>query len=95
MINNIIIYKIIENEEKKIIYRKKIIGDVAKNNTIDINFKTQELSSRRFPIFIEIENLEKNKLNSISSISLILKSSYLIKDYKIIEKRGNCYYVTN
>ena len=60
-----------------------------------INFKTKELNSRRFPIFIEIENLEKNILNNISSVALVLKNSYSIENYKIIEKQENCYYVTN
>ena len=53
------------------------------------------LNSRRFPIFIEIENLEKNTLNNISSVALVLKNSYSIENYKIIEKQENCYYVTN
>ena len=53
--NNVTIYKIIENGKKKIIYKKKIIGNFDEKNIININFRTKELNSRRFPIFIEIE----------------------------------------
>ena len=93
--NNVTIYKIIENGKKKIIYKKKIISNFDEKNIININFKTKELNSRRLPIFIEIENLEKNTLNNISSVALVLKNSYSIENYKIIEKQENCYYVTN
>ena len=93
--NNIIIYKIIKNGTKKIIYKKKIIGNFDEKNTINLNFKTKELNSINYPIFIEIENLEKNILNNISSVALVLKNSYSIENYKIIEKQENCYYVTN
>ena len=93
--NNITIYKIMDNGKKKIIYKKKIIGNFDEKNIININFKTKELNSRRFPIFIEIENLKKNTLNNISSVALVLKNSYSIENYKIIEKQENCYYVTN
>ena len=93
--NNITIYKIMDNGKKKIIYKKKIIGNFDEKNIININFETKELNSRRFAIFIEIENLKKNTLNNISSVALVLKNSYSIENYKIIEKQENCYYVTN
>ena len=45
--NDIIIYKIIDNDKKKIIYKKKITGNFDKKNTINLDFKTKELNSRR------------------------------------------------
>ena len=98
--NNVTIYKIIENGKKKIIYKKKIIGNFDEKNIININFKTKELNyepeyTKRLPVFIEIENLKKNTLNNILSVALVLKNSYSIENYKIIEKHENCYYVTN
>ena len=93
--NNIVIYKIIKNGKKKIIYKKKIVGNFDEKNSIYINFRTKELNSRRTPIFIEIEDVKKNVLSNIYSIHLVLKNLYSIEKYKIIEKQGNCYYVTN
>ena len=93
--NDVTIFKVGENREKIIIYKNKILGNFDEKKGINIDFKTSKLNSRRFPIFIKIENLEKNILNNISSIELILKNSYSIDNYKIIEKQNNCYYVTD
>ena len=93
--NNILIYTLSKKGEKNIIFKKKIYGNFNKENITYLDFKTKKFNSEKYPIHIEIEKLENNILNEISSIDLILKNKYNINNFKIIEKKDNCYYVTN
>tara|TARA_B110000438_G_scaffold303684_1_gene366482 strand:- start:3714 stop:4451 length:738 start_codon:yes stop_codon:yes gene_type:complete len=93
--NNILIYTLNSKGEKNIIFKEKIYNEFNKENITYLNFKTKNFNSEKYPIYIEIENLENDVLNKISSIDLILKNKYNINNFKIIEKKDNCYYVIN
>ena len=91
--NNILIYTLNTKGDKNLIYKKKFSGYFNKTNITDISHKTDNFNSEKHPIYIEIEGLQNDSLNNISSINLILKNKYTLNDYKIIEKKDNCYYV--
>ena len=91
--NNILIYTLNAKGNKNLIYKKKFSGYFNKKEITNINHKTDKFNSEKYPIYIEIEDLQNELLNNISSISLILKNKYILNDYKIIEQKDNCYYV--
>ena len=91
-INHVIqIFKVIDNN-KKIIFEKKIDNLIEDQKNIIINHKTDLIDSRWENIYISLINLDKKSLQKINNIKLNLKNKYQILDDDIIFKKGNCFY---
>ena len=45
------------------------------------------------PTFLEIDNLDKEKINKINSITLVLKNEFDLNNFQILNNYGDCYYV--
>ena len=79
--------------KKKIIYEKNFHKLVENNQIIPIEFKTKKINSRYKPTFIEISDLSEDQIANINSITLNLNHEFDLKNFTIIEKFNNCYYV--
>ena len=79
--------------KKDIIYEENFHQLVSNNQIIPIQFKTKKINSRYKPTFIEISDLSKDQITNINSITLNLNHEFDLKDFTIIEKFNNCYYV--
>ena len=91
-INNVIqIFKIIDNN-KKIIFEKKIDNLLEDQKNIIINHNTNLIDSRWENIYINLVNLDKKSLQKINSIKLTLKNKFQILNDDIIFKKENCFY---
>ena len=79
--------------KKEIIYEENFHKLVENNQIIPIEFKTKKINSIYKPIFVEISDLSDNQIGKINSIILNLNHEFNLKDFTIIEKFNNCYYV--
>ena len=79
--------------KKDIIYEEDFHKLIKNNQIIPIEFKTKEINSIYRPTYIEISNLSGDQIGKINSIILNLNHEFNLKDFTIIEKFNNCYYV--
>ena len=79
--------------KKEIIYEENFQKLVENNQIIPIEFKTKKTNSIYKPTFIEIPDLREDQIRKINSIILNLNHKFNLKDFTIIEKFNNCYYV--
>ena len=80
-------------KEKEIIY-SKFFGEIIKNNeSIKIDYDTKKINNIYKPTFLEINNLDKEKINKINSITLVLKNEFDLNNFQILNNYGDCYYV--
>ena len=79
--------------KKDIIYEENFHKLIKNNQIIPIEFKTKEINSVYRPTYIEISNLSGDQIGKINSIILNLNHEFNLKDFTIIEKFNNCYYV--
>ena len=78
---------------KEIIYEENFHKLVKNNQIIPIEFKTKKINSVYASTFVEISDLSDNQIGKINSIILNLNHEFNLKDFTIIEKFNNCYYV--
>ena len=79
--------------KKDIIYEGNFHKIISNNQKIPIQFKTKKINSRYKTTFIEILGLNVDQLAKINNITLNLNHEFDLKDFTIIEKFNNCYYV--
>ena len=80
-------------KEKEIIY-SKFFDEIIKNNeSIKIDYDTKKINNIYKPTFLEINNLDKEKINKINSITLVLKNEFDLNNFQILDNYENCYYV--
>ena len=80
-------------KEKEIIY-SKFFDEIIKNNeSIKIDYDTKKINNIYKPTFLEINNLDKEKINKINSITLVLKNEFDLDNFQILNNYGDCYYV--
>ena len=80
-------------KEKEIIY-SKFFDEIIKNNeSIKIDYDTKKINNIYKPTFLEINNLDKEKINKINSITLVLKNEFDLNNFQILNNYGDCYYV--
>jgi len=79
--------------KKDIIYEGNFHKIINNNQKIPIQFITKKINSRYKATFIEISELNADQLAKINSITLNLNHEFDLKDFTIIEKFNNCYYV--
>tara|TARA_Y100000294_G_scaffold145055_1_gene140192 strand:- start:117 stop:833 length:717 start_codon:yes stop_codon:yes gene_type:complete len=79
--------------KKDIIYEGNFHKIINNNQKIPIQFITKKINSRYKATFIEISELNVDQLAKINSITLNLNHEFDLKDFTIIEKFNNCYYV--
>ena len=80
-------------KEKEIIY-SKFFDEIIKNNeSIKIDYDTKKINNIYKPFFLEINNLDKEKINKINSITLVLKNEFDLDNFQILNNYGDCYYV--
>ena len=79
--------------KKEIIYEENFHKLVENNQIIPIEFKTKKINSIYTSTFVEISDLSDNQIGKINSIILNLNHEFNLKDFTIIEKFNNCYYV--
>ena len=92
--SEIIIYrKNYGSEKKEIIYKNLFNQLILNNEIIKIDFITKKINNIYKPIILEIKNLDKNKIQLINSIKLLLKQEFDLKDFEIIDSYQNCYYI--
>ena len=87
------IYRKTFNKKEIIIYEENFHKLVENNQIIPIEFKTKKINSIFKPTFIEISDLSDNQIEKINSIIVNLNHEFKLKDFTIIEKFNNCYYV--
>ena len=87
------IYRKTFNKNEIIIYEENFHRLVENNQIIPIEFKTKKINSIFKPTFIEISDLSDNQIEKINSIIVNLNHEFSLKDFTIIEKFNNCYYV--
>jgi hypothetical protein len=90
--NKISVYKIVNNNRINI-FEKKINQSIAKDEKINLNFKTENINSRWEKIYLEINNLDKNTEDKIIRIELQLEHKYDLSKFQILEKFENCYFI--
>ena len=81
------IYTIDSNNYKKII---KVLDINEVKTSLDISINELNKTNK---LFFKIQNLNNENKNIELSFLLKLKNKYNLKDYKIIEKNSNCYYI--
>ena len=88
-----IIYKI--DEYRKVIFKEKIKIDL--NNEYLINLENKDLNIRNGNLYIKLENAVgiSDSDMKIDSIKFYNKTKFNLKEYKIIEKISNCYFLKN
>ena len=79
--------------KKDIIYEENFHKLVENNQIIPIEFNTKKINSVYKPTFIEIPNLTEDQIGKINRIVLNLNHEFNLKDFTIIEKFNNCYYI--
>jgi len=79
--------------KKDIIYEENFHKLVENNQIVPIEFKTKKINSVYKPTFIEISDLSEDQIGKINSIILNLNHEFDLKNFTIIEKFNNCYYV--
>jgi hypothetical protein len=92
--SEIIIYrKNYGSKKKDIIYRSLFNQVILDNELIKINFDTKKINNIYKPIFLEIKNLDENKIQLINNIKLILKNEFDLNNLEIIDSYKNCHFV--
>ena len=86
------IYRKIFNK-KEIVLEENFHKLVENNQIIPFEFNTKKINSINKPTFIEIPDLSEDQIGKINSIILNLNHEFNLKDFTIIEKFNNCYYV--
>ena len=81
------------SNKKEIIFEENFHKLVENNQIIPIEFKTKKINSIFKPTFIEISDLSEDQIGKINSIIINLNHEFDLKDFIIIEKFNNCYYV--
>ena len=76
--------------EKEIIYTKFFDQVIKNNESIKIDYDTKKINNIYKPTFLEINNLNKKKINSIT---LVLKNEFDLNNFQILDNYQNCYYV--
>ena len=61
--------------------------------SIKIDYDTKKINNIYKPTFLEINNLDKEKINKINSITLVLKNEFDLNNFQILNNYGDCYYV--
>ena len=79
--------------KKEIIYEENFHKLVENNQIIPIEFKTKKINSIYTSTFVEISDLSDNQIGKINSIILNLNHEFNLKNFTIIEKFNNCYYI--
>ena len=79
--------------KKDIIYEENFHKLVENNQIIPIEFNTKKINSVYKPTFIEIPNLTEDQIGKVNRIVLNLNHEFNLKDFTIIEKFNNCYYI--
>jgi len=87
------IYRKTFDKKKIIIYEENFHKFVENNQIIPIEFKTRKINDDYRPIFIEISDLSADQIEKINNIILNLNHEFNLKDFTILEKFNNCYYV--
>ena len=86
------IYRKVYNK-KTIIYEENFHKLVENNQIIPIEFKTKKINSIFKPTFVEISDLSEDQIGKVNSIIVNLNHEFDLKDFTIIEKFNDCYYV--
>jgi len=89
------IYRKTFNKKEIIIYEDNFHKLVKNNQIIPIEFKTKKINSLFKPTFIELSDLSENQTGKINSIIVNLNHEFNLKDFTIIEKFNNCYYIND
>ena len=89
------IYRKTFDKKEIIIYEDNFHKLVKNNHIIPIEFKTKKINSLFKPTFIELSNLSEDQTGKINRIILNLNHEFNLKDFKIIEKFDNCYYIND
>lgn len=76
--------------EKEIIYSNFFDQVIKNNESIKIDYDTKKINNVYKPTFLEIKNLNKKKINSIT---LVLKNEFDLNNLQILDNYQNCYYV--
>ena len=87
------IYRKTFDKKEIIIYEDNFHKLVKNNQIIPIEFRTKKINSLFKPTFIELSDLSEDQTGKINSIIVNLNHEFNLKDFTIIEKFNNCYYV--
>ena len=71
------------SEKKEIIYKNLFNQLILDDELINIDFNTKKINNIYKPIMIEIENLDKNKIQLINNIKLLLQNEFELKNFEI------------
>ena len=89
--SNLMIYrKDFGTNKKEIIYNKPFKELVKNKQKITLPKNTIKINNIYKPIFLEIKNLEKDKINNIK---VVLKNQFDLNKFEILDSYGNCYYI--
>ena len=89
--SNLMIYrKDFGTNKKEIIYNKPFKELVKNKQKITLPKNTIKINNIYKPIFLEIKNLEKYKINNIK---VVLKNQFDLNKFEILDSYGNCYYI--
>ena len=88
---NLVIYtKIFGSDIREIIYDKPFKKLVKNHQKIELPYNVIRINNIYKPIFLEIEQVEKDKINNIK---IIVKNQFDLNKFKILDSHGNCYYI--
>ena len=89
--SNLMIYrKDFGTNKKEIIYNKPFKELVKNKQKITLPKNIIKINNIYKPIFLEIKNLEKDKINNIK---VVLKNQFDLNKFEILDSYGNCYYI--
>jgi hypothetical protein len=89
------IYRKTFDKKEIIIYEDNFHKLVKNNQIIPIEFRTKKINSLFKPTFIELSDLSEDQTGKINSIIVNLNHEFNLKDFTIIEKFNNCYYIND
>ncbi len=89
------IYRKTFDKKEIIIYEDNFHKLVKNNHIIPIEFRTKKINSLFKPTFIELSDLSEDQTGKINSIIINLNHEFNLKDFTIIEKFNNCYYIND
>jgi hypothetical protein len=88
---NLVIYtKIFGSDIREIIYNKPFKELVKNHQKIELPYNVIRINNIYKPIFLEIEQVEKDKINNIK---IIVKNQFDLNKFKILDSHENCYYI--
>ena len=79
-------------KNKKIIKKFDIENILNKNLEIKLNILNENLNLNEKKLYFKIKNKNTANIDDLK-IYLIFKNKYILKDFQIIDKTDNCYYV--